>query len=114
MKVILKSEYWWFFVILQSTSLHIYSILPLGREYYAHIVDLDNVTEQRRPPFCSAEEWSAIIFISKPSVDLPPSVERQLEKYLKSPEIKKTRESFDSYEEVTTDEDKYARRIIDH
>ncbi|CAG8728735.1 7842_t:CDS:10 [Rhizophagus irregularis] len=58
----------------------------LEEEYYAHIIDLDNVTEQRRPPFCFAKEWS----------------------------IKKIRESFDSYEEVTTDEDKYARRIIDH
>lgn len=86
----------------------------LEEEYYAHIIDLDNVTEQRRPPFCSAKEWSAIISISKPSVDLPPSVERQLNNYLKNPEIKKIRESFDSYEEVTTDEDKYARRIIDH
>ncbi|RGB31431.1 hypothetical protein C1646_260703 [Rhizophagus diaphanus] len=67
--------------------------------------NLDNVTEQRRPPFCSAKEWSAIISISKPSVDLPPSVERQLNNYLKNPEIKKIRESFDSYKEVTTDED---------
>ncbi|CAG8568493.1 14114_t:CDS:2 [Funneliformis caledonium] len=86
----------------------------LEEEYYAHIIDLDNVPEQRRPSFCSDKEWSAITSISKPSVDLPPSVERQLENYLKIPEIKKIRESFDSYEEVTTDEDKYARRIIDH
>ncbi|CAB5371924.1 unnamed protein product [Rhizophagus irregularis] len=47
----------------------------LEEEYYAHIIDLDNVTEQRRPPFCFAKEWSAIISISKPSVDLPSSVD---------------------------------------
>ncbi|POG74156.1 hypothetical protein GLOIN_2v1476342 [Rhizophagus irregularis DAOM 181602=DAOM 197198] len=28
----------------------------LEEEYYAHIIDLDNVTEQRRPPFCFAKE----------------------------------------------------------
>ncbi|CAG8592796.1 11546_t:CDS:10 [Funneliformis mosseae] len=71
----------------------------LEEEYYAHIIDLDNVPKQRRPSFCSDKEWSAITSISKPSVDLPPSVERQLENYLKIPEIKKIRESFDSYEE---------------
>lgn len=43
-----------------------------------------------------------------------PTFFSRLNNYLKNPEIKKIRESFDSYEEVTTDEDKYARRIIDH
>ncbi|CAJ0755527.1 15370_t:CDS:2 [Entrophospora sp. SA101] len=80
-------------------------------EYFADIIDLDNATEQKRPPFFTVEEWLKIISESQsPSIKLPKSVEEQFDCYLKETNIEKIRESFESYKKVTSEEDRYTRK----
>jgi hypothetical protein len=79
----------------------------LCREYFANIIDLDNLSEQSRPVFCSNDTWATIISAPKMSTDLPSSVEEQINNYLKGRNIKKIRESPNSYKTNATDEEKY-------
>ncbi|CAG8645280.1 1682_t:CDS:2, partial [Acaulospora morrowiae] len=88
---------------------------PYEKEYFAHIIDLDKVTERDRPPFFTVEEWSNVISESQlPSTKLPESVERQLDYYLVETTIEKIRESFESYKIVNSDDDLYTRKVMDH
>ncbi|KAF0504840.1 SPX-domain-containing protein [Gigaspora margarita] len=84
--------------------------------HYAHIIDLDNVANQMKPPFCSDGEWSSITSVTQISIELPRPVEEQLGFYLKEPDIKKIRASFKSYTKTTpfTDVDEYTRRVFDY
>lgn len=87
----------------------------LCREYFAHIIDLDNATELDKPHFCTVEEWSNTISeLQSPSTKLPKSVEEQLDCYLEGMNIKKIRELFESYKKVTSEEDIYTRKVMDH
>ncbi|CAG8701702.1 16800_t:CDS:10 [Funneliformis caledonium] len=69
-------------------------------EYYAYIIDLDNISEQTKPAFCSIDAWKTIISSSNISTSLPSSVDKQIEYYLKDIN--------------DTDEEKYTHKVFDH
>lgn len=79
-------------------------IILLCREHFAHIIDLDKVTERDRPPFLNITESQL------PSIKLPKSVEQQLDYYLAETTIEKIWESFESYKIVNSDDELYTRK----
>ncbi|CAG8625320.1 16187_t:CDS:2, partial [Acaulospora morrowiae] len=83
-------------------------------KYYAYIIDLDNISEQTKPAFCSNDAWKNIISSSNISTNLPSSVEKQIDNYLKDISIKQIRESIDSYKTDDNEEEKYTHKVFDH
>ncbi|CAB5161014.1 unnamed protein product [Rhizophagus irregularis] len=77
---------------------------PYEEEHFAHIIDLDKVTERDRPPFLNITESQL------PSIKLPKSVEQQLDYYLAETTIEKIWESFESYKIVNSDDELYTRK----
>ncbi|CAI2188348.1 1356_t:CDS:2, partial [Funneliformis geosporum] len=65
------------------------------KENYAYIIDLDNISEQTKPAFCSIDAWKTIISSSNISTSLPSSIEEQIDNYLK--DINFERIPFPSY-----------------